>query len=141
MLYFIVDEFNEVVEIASYVTPERRSNVNWLGRNDFNTLERAEAVAESATKFSGKLHIATETPNCWPRFDVIEAPAVGTEVSYTFNGDYYPCGKIVKVSKSLQRVTTDTGRVFNRVKSTGCWLSDGMWSMISGHVDRRNMEF
>jgi hypothetical protein len=113
-----------------------------FNRNDFKTLETAEKVAADATALTGNLHIAVDQGPSWsPRYDVIEAPRVGAEVSYGFNGDYYPAGKITKISASLRRVQTDRGDVFFRRGQTAAWVKNGTWSMVQGTINRRNPEF
>lgn len=110
-------------------------------RNDWRTLDRAQEVATQLTEVTGELHVATETPNQYPRFDVVRAPAVGDKVSYAFNGDYYPDGEIVKVSDSLRVVTTSSGKRYFRQGATARWVNGGMWGLVQGHVSRLNPEF
>ena len=111
-------------------------------RWDWKTLEAATAVAAEATELTGKLHIATDAgSHVSPRFDVVVPPAIGDEVSYAFNGDYYPCGKVKSISKSLRMITTDLGKKFYRRGQTGAWVMDGMWSLVPGHINRINPEF
>ncbi len=111
-------------------------------RNDFKTFDRAKQVAADATALTGTLHIGVDAGQ-WtsPRYDVIEAPKVGADVSYAFNGDYYPAGKIVKISTSLRRVETSTGKVFFRRGESGQWVNAGTWTMVPGIHDRRNPSF
>ena len=102
----------------------------------------AQYIAESATKETGDLYIATDAgEHCSPQYDVIKAPQVGDEVSYCFNGDSYPCGVITSISKTLKKVTTSDGEEFYRRKNTGAWLYNKYWSMVPGHVHRLNPEF
>jgi hypothetical protein len=83
------------------------------------------------------LYIATDDGKwSWPQFDVIKAPKVGDKVSQSFNGDSYPRGEIVSVSKSLKLVTTSTGHKFYRRGKSGAWLVNKYASMIPGHVGR-----
>lgn len=111
-------------------------------RNDWKTLERAKEVAAQLTEASGRLFIGTDAgPNVSPRYDVIDAPVLGAPVSKAFNGDYYPEGEITKISKSLKRVETSTGAVFFRRRESGAWIEGGTWSMVPGHVSRRNPSF
>lgn len=136
MLSFLYTNNGSLVKVTSEY--ERKA----LNRNDFSSLEMAEKVAQDATDFTGRLHIATDAgAYCFPRYDVVEAPVVGDEVSRGFNGDYYPAGKIVKVSASLKRVETDTGAVFFRKRQTGSWVEGGTWSMVPGHRSERNPSF
>jgi len=121
----------------------------YLCRHDFETLEDAQAVAEelngfpklNIAPFSDK-YIATDAGrSCSPRYDVISRPQVGDEVSYAFNGDYYPDGTITKISPTLKKITTDTGSTFYRVRQTGSWKKNGTWSLVHGHIDKRNPSF
>jgi hypothetical protein len=116
-------------------------------RGDLKTFEQAKVVAKALTdsKEKGRF-IATDSGGAsLPAFDVIRLAEVGDPVSYAFNGDYYPCGHIVSVSKTLKRITAedDKGRrcVFNRVRSTGCWRMNGTWSLVSGHIKKQNPHF
>lgn len=103
---------------------------------------QAEAAAVEATQLTGKMHLPVDQgTSTWPRFDVIEAPQVGSEVSRAFNGDYYPAGKIVKVSKSFKRVATEDGTVFTRVRETASWRSAGTWYMSAGSRRELNPHF
>jgi len=114
----------------------------YKSRHDWD-METSEKIAEHMTAKTGEVHVAVDKGNgCWPRHDVIRAPAVGDEVSYGFNGDYYPCGVITAVSKTLQKVTTDTGAVFRRRKQSASWMKPGgTWSLVQGHHRRWNPEF
>jgi len=114
----------------------------WTSRWDFDSLEDAQRIADSATKLTGTLYIATDAGE-WvsPRYDVVAAPVVGAEVSYAFNGDYYPCGVITAISKSLKIITTSTGRKFYRRRESGAWINNRTWSLVSGHHSRWNPEF
>ena len=111
-------------------------------RNDWSCLEQAEIVAKKLTKhYLFKSFMATdEGTGCSPRYDVIEAPRVGDEVSKSFNGDYYPCGNIVAISQTKKKITTSTGESFYRRKDTGKWLS-GPFALIKGVESRLSPEF
>lgn len=107
-------------------------------RNDWKSFAAAEEVAAAL----GKDYIATDAgSHVSPRYDVIKLPKVGDKVSYAFNGDSYPCGVIVKVSKTKKAITTDGGKVFYRVRQSGSWRNDGTWSLTPGHVYKQNPEF
>ena len=116
-----------------------------INRNDFTCINTARTVASEATALTGRLHIGIDKGgHTSPRFDVIEAPAVGADVSYAFNGDYYPAGKITRVSPTLAQVATDRGYVFyrNGGPDSGRWArAGGTWTMVGGNIDRRNPEF
>jgi hypothetical protein len=140
MLFFTMNSKAELVHVGTEggaVTPGTQ-----ITRHDFKCFSDAEVMAASATKLTGKLHIATDAGRwSWPQFDVIAAPAVGDKVSQSFNGDSYPRGTITKVSKTLKKVTTDTGHTFYRRGNTGSWVINGYASMIAGHVSEQNPSF
>ena len=145
MLHFFYSPEGKLVKVATEckdATPiDAEGNKN-TARWDFTTLEIAEKIAADATELTGEKYIATDAGDwCSPRYDVIRAPKVGDEVSKAFNGDYYPEGTIVKISDSMRRIETSTGKVFFRRKKTGSWLYKGMWSMVGGHTNRWNPEF
>lgn len=115
----------------------------WVNRNNWRTFHEAREVAVSASALAGELYLAIDNgDHVYPRFDVIRAPAVGDPVSYSFNGDSYPDGEIVRISASLRVVTTSTGGTYYRRGASGCWKrKGGTWSLIHGHVHRLNPEF
>ncbi|MCA9367192.1 hypothetical protein KC887_02890 [Candidatus Kaiserbacteria bacterium] len=129
--------------ITDYPTPWSAA---WQSRNDLYTPEQAAKVAQELTEATGDLYIPTDSGGDYlPRYDVIRGPVVGSPVSYGFNGDYYPCGTITAVSKSLKVVTAtdDNGvvRRFYRRGKTASWRMDGCWSMVHGHINRLNPHF
>jgi hypothetical protein len=77
----------------------------------------------------------------YPRYAVIRKPQVGDDVSYAFNGDYYPDGQIASISKSMKVITTTNGHKFYRRKESGSWVMNGTWTLVNGHIDRRNPSF
>lgn len=108
-------------------------------RNDWRTMEQAEQVAADLTGKLGVRYITTDAgKHVSPRYDVIACPVVGAEISYAFNGDSYPDGKIKSISASLKRIESDTGRVYFRRRLSGAWISEGTWSMQYGHVSTYN---
>lgn len=137
MIYVELNAANEITAIHSEHV--KGAQCRW----DWKSFDVAEKLAAKITKFTGALHIATDSgPSVSPRFDIIKAPAVGDEASYAFNGDYYPCGKIKSISKSLRVITTDTGRTFYRRRQSGAWImKGGTWSLVHGHINRLNPEF
>lgn len=149
MLYFkvITDETTGAITVEGIAEKRtyQTADINvWLSRWDFKTLSYADRIAEAATKHSGKLYIAIDSGPCVsPRFDVVEAPAVGDPVSYAFNGDSYPDGHITHVTPGTLRVVkTDTGSVYYRRRNSGNWRKKGgTWSMIEGHHNERNPSF
>jgi hypothetical protein len=108
-------------------------------RTQFESREEAEA-----NLLDGEI-VGDRGPYVWPRYTVLTPPQVGDKVSSGFNGDYYPEGTVVKVSKgpSFRRVETSTGRIFWRTrngKGAG-WLAHKTWGLVPGHIDRRNPSF
>jgi hypothetical protein len=117
----------------------------------YTTEDEARADMAAIEAQTGKPHfVADSGPHVWPRFAVCVLPAVGMEVSEAFNGDYYPCGKIAKVSPSLHRIETDEHVVFTRrvgpginARQSPVWKRTGQetFTMVPGRVDRRNPDF
>lgn len=116
-----------------------------VSRWNFKTLADAEAMAVKANALNdGTTYIATDAGSCTsPRYDVQAVPKVGQDVSYGFNGDYYPCGKIVSVGKGAKMIVkTDTGKTFYRRKLTGSWLMEGgTWWLVQGTHNEKNPHF
>jgi len=111
----------------------------WMeNRNDWKSFDAAAAVAKAL----GENFIATDAgPNVSPRYDVTQLPKVGDKVSGAFNGDSYPEGKVVSISKSLRLITTDTGKKFYRIHKSGSWRANGTWFLRAGHVYEQNPSF
>jgi hypothetical protein len=127
----------EVVEISDRVIHSE----GWVSRHDFKTLEQAQEVADAASIFEGVDYIATDAGSCTsPRYDVIKAPQVLDPVSYSFNGDTYPCGHIKTISKTMKKITTTDGHTFYRYKQSGSWKMK-CWYMVGGHIEERNPHF
>ena len=112
------------------------------------TFEQALELAERLTASEGRLFLGCDAGKwCSPRYTVHAAPAVGELVSYAFNGDYYPCGKIVSVGGGVKRRVVareedGTEHVFYRRKLSAQWIKQGgTWSLVSGTHDRRNPSF
>lgn len=117
-----------------------------VDRNSFKTIQDAERIAAQATEATGELYVAADSgAHVSPRYDVIKAPKVGDEVSYAFNGDSYPCGKITKISDSLRRVVAEeengAKHVFYRRRNSGAWIKDQTWHLTPGHVYTQNPSF
>lgn len=111
-------------------------------RHDWSVLELAESAAKRLNAHYGyKRFIATDSgESCSPRYDVIELPKLGDEVSKSFNGDYYPCGTVTSISPTFKKITTSSGETFYRRKDTGAWLS-GPFALIKGVESRLSPEF
>jgi hypothetical protein len=133
----------------------RRNRGAMQSRNDwkdFATVERIAAelnmAQENKPQDERKHYVATDSSaNVSPRYDVIEAPKVGDAVSYSFNGDTYPCGHVTHISDSY-RVITTTGdgtppkrMKFYRRRLSGSWVNNGTWSLVSGHIYEQNPSF
>ena len=138
MLSFRIEN-DRVVEVTSEFTSQKEGE--WINRNDLATLEYAREIAKQASELTGDLHLAIYRESVLPHCDIIRSPKVGDPVSYAFNGDSYPDGHIVGVSKSLKVVTTSTGRKFYRRKESGAWVNAGTWTLVHGHVEKRNPHF
>lgn len=151
MLYFKVDADKQVTEISTSSPSQpvqatwashSADGSGWMTRHDFKSLDHAGEIAASATEATGKLYLPVDSGSgVWPRFDVIEAPAVGDDVSYAFNGDYYPCGQIKSISASFRVITTTEGQKFYRRRESGCWKYNRTWSLVGGHHSELNPSF
>lgn len=150
MFYVNVVRQNGKIIVAEIARTEiDRDMTTCETRNDWRTFEAAQEVAAAL----GPKYQATDAgPYVSPRYDVIDLPQVGDLVSYAVNGDYYPCGKITKISAgpAFRRIeaTDDAGRkrVFHRrcrdgKPTGGAWLMGGVWSMVQGHISKLNPEF
>jgi hypothetical protein len=149
MLHFQVNAEKEVVAVATDYPQDNRhwasnsaDGSGWMTRHDIKSVEQAAEIAESAQNVTGKTYLPVDSGSgVWPRFDVIEAPAVGDDVSYAFNGDYYPCGQIASISASFRLITTTEGQKFYRRKQTANWKYNGVWSLVDGHRSELNPSF
>lgn len=110
--------------------------------NSIKDFKNAITISRYLTATIGKSYIAIDRGSgVSPRFGVIELLSIGDKVSYAFNGDYYPDGEIVKISKTLQ-ITTSTGNIYRRRKNSGAWvLTGGTWCLVSGHRSELNPSF
>jgi len=125
--------------IRDYVKDFLNGETLGHGIETFLMAEEIAAVLTQATEVS---HIPIDRGGSRsPRFAAMAAPKLGDKISYSFNGDSYPCGTITLISSSLRRIESSTGRVFWRRKSSGSWILNGVWSMIPGHVSERNPSF
>lgn len=115
----------------------------WFNRNDIVSMQHAVELAQTT---GGKYMAIDSGPNVSPRFDIIETPKVGDDCSKAFNGDYYPVGKIVKVSgDDLRVITVDGPRGvlrFYRKGQSGRWVqTGGTWGLVAGVHNDWNREF
>ncbi len=137
--------------ISCDLTAEQHSDTSyskdssWITRHDIKSFEHAEQIASQANAMigAGTILIPVDSgEHCWPRYDVVQAPKVGEEISRCINGDYYPDGEIVKISgKNHRIVTTSTGRKYYRRRQSSIWVADKYYSMVRGHISRLNPEF
>lgn len=120
--------------------PEGTTKVS--NRNDWKSFEEVCAIARALTAITGESYVGTDAgDHVSPRYDIGTVPKIGDPVSYAFNGDYYPDGEVVRITKGL-RITTSTGKVYNRYKNTGCWMMvGGTWQLVHGHISRQNPSF
>lgn len=122
---------------------------DYENRNDWKTLAAAEEIATVLNAAADIRYIAIDNGE-WvsPRYDVIVLPKVGDEVSYAFNGDSYPCGKVIRVSSGPDYSQIAAGpdnrgetRVFYRRKKSGAWINKKTWTLVRGHVSTYNESF
>lgn len=139
MLYFELQSGKAVR--ATSENPKNYSG--YTCRIDFKSMSDAESIADDLNDIAGEeLFIATDGgQGLYPRWDVVRLPQIGDEVSYAFNGDYYPDGTVTRISESKRVITTSSGKRYYRFRLTGTWLHSHMWSLVPGHVDRRNPHF
>lgn len=109
---------------------------------EFQTFNEVADVAIKITLLVGELYLPYDRgDSVSPRFGVMKAPQIGDEVSRGFNGDYYPCGVITKITRTF-RITTSTGHKFSRRGQSSSWREIGRHtSMVAGHIDERNPHF
>lgn len=115
----------------------------WQTRWDWKSFDEVERLSRYLTAMTGKTYLPVDHgPHTGPRFDVMEAPKVGDQVSRGFNGDYYPCGTIVRITKNWMVITSE-GRKFNRRRNTAAWVEvgGGPFCLVPGHRDERNPHF
>jgi hypothetical protein len=137
MLYFTMngDEVTKVSDSFSYEA---------ICRPDLSKdYDLCMKIAASAARLTGKEYmVSTAERSFGKEYEVIEAPQVGDKVSYAFNGDSYPDGVIVSITKGTKRIIkTSSGNRYYRLKQRGCWLLNKNWSLIPGHVQTCNPHF
>jgi len=138
---FANDSARTFLGVSSSI-PESKADRFFINRNDMHSFEEAANIAKIASAAGDTTYIAVDEGDCvYPRFDVVEVPKVGAEVSMAFNGDYYPRGTVTKVSADHRIVTTSDGARFFRRRKTGAWRHKQMWYLVAGHIRRWNPEF
>lgn len=131
------------VKISNIYSDEiRESHDQWQSQHDWTSLEQVQALALYVTAMTGEAHVGTDAgDHVSPRYNICRLPQIGDRVSYGFNGDFYPDGEIVKISKNLQ-VTTSSGRRYRRQGNSARWLVvGGTWALVAGHVSALNPSF
>jgi len=113
---------------------------------DYNSFAEVEDIANQLAALDGQSWIAYDNgSHTSHRYGVMTIPKIGDDVSYGFNGDYYPCGKITRITPSLRITATDergNKKVFNRKRTTSSWVMvGGTWSLVKGIHDERNPSF
>ena len=142
MIYVLMNIQNKAFAVASSTKEAidaTADTTSWYEtRNDWTSKEEVDAIASQLTEHTGHLFLGLDNGrNVKPRFDIFKAPMVGDVVSMGFNGDYYPCGKIVSISKTMKKIVTENGTTFYR-RSTSRWLNCGTFAMIPGEHNERN---
>jgi hypothetical protein len=137
MLYFTMSR-DEVTKVSNDFSYEAICRPD-LAKN----YDLCVKIAESAGRLTGREYmVTTNKRHSGDTYEVIEAPQIGDKVSYAFNGDYYPDGEIVSITKGTKRIIkTSSGRKYYRRKKTGSWICHGTWSLIPGHISRLNPHF
>lgn len=159
MLYVVTNEKGQSRAIESDSDEGRQPDIYQKAQSrwDWKTYEAAADVAaklNADAKTDGLVdaeghilfYLATDAgPHQSPRYDVIQAPSLGTFVSKSFNGDSYPIGKIVKIGKNFSRIyvgresNPDDVLCFYRRGLSGRWiLKGGTWGMNQGRHNERN---
>lgn len=105
------------------------------------TKEEVELLADYMTKKFDVKYMVSDTPTALPRYEVFKSPQIGDKISCAFNGDYKPDETIKSISKTMKVITSTSGRKYYRKGETSKWINNGVWVMIQGHINRRNMEF
>ena len=114
----------------------------WQSSWNWKSFEEVEKLARYVTAMTGRTYVAVDhTESTSPRFTIMQLPAVGDPVSFSFNGDTYPDGHIVAMTKKLQ-ITTSTGSKYRRYKNTSGWCkTGGTWWLVKGHIYEQNPHF
>ena len=142
-MYVKLSDTGLPLQVKEHLNEFEQRDRSWTTRWDWKDYATVERLSKYLTAMTGKTYLPVDHgPHVGPQFDIIEAPKMGDDVSRGFNGDYYPCGKIVKITKSW-RVTTSEGNVFNRRKNTAAWVEvgGGPFCLVPGIRDERNPHF
>jgi hypothetical protein len=142
-MYVKLSDSGLPLEVKEHLNEDESHDRSWKDSWHWKSFEQVEGMARYLTAMTGKTHIGVDHgPHISPRFEIIQPPKVGDEVSRGFNGDYYPCGKIVKITKGW-RITTSEGIVFNRRKQTATWVETGggPFCLVPGVRNESNPHF
>lgn len=101
--------------------------------------EQMDALAEEVSEYMGRPFVAVERDG-YPKNDIVPVPRVGDPISYGFNGDYYPCGRISRVSPTGKVITSTQGHKFYRRGKTSKWRYNKFWSLVRGHISEWNAD-
>lgn len=141
MLYIALNEQGQAIG-WTLSSQEFLPGVQYISRWDYQSFDHVERLAKELSEATNVHFIPVDNGgSVKPRFDVIQAPVVGDEISMGFNGDYYLCGKIKSISDSLRVITTEAGRKFYRRGLTGAWKYNQTWTLVKGRRDERNPHF
>ena len=139
MIYFY-EECGKLIAKDSWADVPDHLKMSAKTSRDFETFNDAHEVSDRLNAVANQRYTIPIDRGEWvaPRYDVIELPKVGDKVSYGFNGDCYPCGTIVRITPSLQIVTSDGKRFTFK---NGGWKYTKTWSLVKGHINKQNPHF
>lgn len=142
MIFVLFNQANEVVGVADRLTAAYATGHRYESRHDWTSKEQVDAIAAQLTEHTGYLFLGLDNGrNVKPRFDIFKAPKVGDVVSMGFNGDFYPCGRIVSISKTMKKIVTDNDTIFWRRGESARWLNSGTFVLVAGERNERNPHF
>lgn len=135
--------------------PRELNGYSRLYSHRLETYEQAIAAAERLSEEQGAQYWAEDRgANVSPRYAVIRAFTIGEPVSYGFNGDSYPCGRIIAMSAWPKDASKGVGpriitvqdhngnrKKFWRRRLTGSWKNNETWSLQHGWHSDRNPSF
>lgn len=107
--------------------------------DQLDSFAEAEEMALRITAITGRDFLACDNGS-WTshQFAIVEAPVLGEEVSYGFNGDSYHDGKIVRITPNWMCIT-ESGARYNRKGLTNGWKKvGGTWWMLNGIHNEQN---
>lgn len=146
MNYILIDKDGKPYGVAGCyegaVAATSHSVNTFQSRSNWTTYEQAQALVDGLNeKFPGKFIATDAGDSVSPRYDIIEAPKVGSKVSMGFNGDYYPVGEITKISATMKVIETSSGKKFYRRRQSGIWRHSKIWTLVPGHWDDKNPSY